>query len=42
MIGLEDNYDPEVWLPVPTSFPDETGVSLDGWVAGESALARGP
>ena len=40
MIGLDYRYDPAVWQPVPTHFPDDSGLSKDSWVAGQAMAAR--
>lgn len=40
MISLEFEYDPELWLPVPTEFPDDEGRSPEQWIAAQAAERR--
>lgn len=40
MITLVYDYDPTVWLPVPTSFPDESAQTMEAWAAGQAEIAR--
>jgi hypothetical protein len=40
MITLRYEYDPDVWLPVPTSFPDDAGRTVEMWAAQQAARGR--
>lgn len=39
-ITLAYDYKPDVWLPVPTSFPHESASTVEQWAAGPASRAR--